>query len=84
MIAEHHILTELGKSLSPTGGPYQVTKTAWRINFPNGIAVYVTLAKVHDFVVAARWHPKPASKSRFYTYSCAPGAKPVFTERHKP
>jgi len=44
----------------------------------------VTLAKVPDFVVAARWYPKPAGKSRFYTYSCAPGGKPVFTERLKP
>jgi hypothetical protein len=84
VIAEHHILNELGRSLSPTGGPYQVTKTAWRINFPNGIAVYVTLAKVPDFVVAARWYPKPAGKSRFYTYSCTSDGQVVFTERKQP
>jgi hypothetical protein len=84
VIAEHHILIELGKSLSPTGGPYQVSKTAWRVNFPNKIAVYVTLAKVPDFVVAARWYPKPAGKSRFYTYSCTSDGNVVFTERQKP
>ncbi len=84
VIAEHHIRTELGRSLSPIGGPNQVTKTAWRVKFPDDIFVYVTLAKVPDFVVAARWYPKPAGQSRFYTYSCAPGEKPVFTERTKP
>ncbi|BFU90776.1 MAG: hypothetical protein NTAFB01_19630 [Nitrospira sp.] len=84
VIAEHHILTELGKPLSPTGGPYQVTKTAWRINFQNGIAVYVTLAKVPDFVAAARWYPKPAGKSRFYAYSCTSDGQVVFTERKQP
>ena len=26
VIAEHHIRTELGRPLSPIGGPYQVTK----------------------------------------------------------
>ena len=49
-----------------------MTKTAWRVKFPGNIFVYLTLARVPDFVVAARWYPKPAGKSRFYTYSCAP------------
>jgi hypothetical protein len=84
VIAEHHIRTELGKPLSPTGGPYQVTKTAWRVNFQNKIAVYVTLSRVPDLVAAARWYPKPAGKSRFYTYSCTAGGKPIFTERKQP
>jgi hypothetical protein len=62
----------------------RVTATAWRIDFPNNIAVYVTLAKVPDFVVAARWYPKPAGPSRFYTYSCTRDGKLVFTERKRP
>ena len=84
VIAEHHIRTELGRPLSPTGGPYKVTEKTWGVRFPDNIFVYVTLAKVPDFVVAARWYPKPAGQSRFYTYACAPGGKPVFTERKKP
>ena len=84
VIAKHHMTTELGQPLSPVGGPSQVTKTAWRVNFPNKVAVYVTLAKVPDFVVAARWYPKPAGKSRFYTYSCNSDGNVVFTERQKP
>lgn len=84
VIAEHHIRTELGLPLSPIGGPVQMTKTAWRVRFPINNVVYVTLSRVPDLVAAARWYPKPAGQSRFYTYSCAPGGKPVFTERQKP
>ena len=78
VIAKHHITTELGRPLSPVGGPSQVTKTAWRVKFSDDNIVYVTLAKVPDFVVAARWYPKPAGQSRFYTYSCAPGGNAGF------
>lgn len=84
VIAEHHMSTDLGQPVRATGGPHQVTKTAWRVKFPDNNIVYVTLARVPDFVVAARWYPKPAGPSRFYTYSCAPGGTPVFTERQKP
>jgi len=84
VIAEHHMSTDLGQPVRATGGPYQVTKTAWGVRFPGGIVVYVTLSRVPDLVAAARWYPKPAGPSRFYTYSCAPGGTPVFTERTKP
>ncbi len=84
VVAEHHVRTELGKPLSATGGPYRVTPTAWRINFPINIAVYVTLARIPDFVAAARWYPKPAGPSRFYTYSCTPGGQLVLSERKQP
>jgi hypothetical protein len=84
VIAKHHIRTELGRPLSPIGGPSQVTKTAWRVRFPINNIVYVTLARVPDFVVAARWYPKPAGQSRFYTYSCMSDGNVVFTERQKP
>ena len=86
VIAEHHIRTELGRPVRPVGGPYQVTATgtAWRVNFPDHAAVYVTLAKVPDFVVAARWYPKPAGSSRFYTYACTPDGRLVLSERPKP
>lgn len=84
VIAKHHILTELGQALSPTGGPYKVTEKTWGVTFPNDIVVYATLARVPDFVVAARWYPKPAGQSRFYTYSCTSDGEVVFTERQKP
>ncbi len=84
VIAEHHLRTELGQPISAIGGPYKVTATAWRINFPNKTAVYVTLAKVPDFVVAARWYPKPAGPSRFYTYSCTPDGRLLLSERKRP
>lgn len=83
VIAKHHIRTELGQSLN-VKRMSRVTQTAWRIEFPNDIAVYVTLAEVPDFVVAARWYPKPAGKSRFYTYSCTSDGQVVFTERQRP
>jgi len=72
VIAEHHLLTELGQPIRATRQPYKVTaattwRTTWRINFPNKIAVYVSLAKVPDFVVAARRYPEPAGPTRFYT-----------------
>lgn len=63
-IAKHHLRTELRLPFSPISGPYHVGGKTWRINFPNKIAVYVTLAKVLDFVVAARWEPKPAAPRR--------------------
>lgn len=84
VIAKHHISAEQGQALSPTGGPYKVTAKTWGVRFPDDIVVYVTLAKVPDFVVAARWYPKPAGQSRFYTYSCTSDGKVVFTERKKP
>jgi hypothetical protein len=84
VIAKHHISTELGRSLSPIGGPFQVTKTAWGVRFPDDIIVYVTLSRVPDLVAAARWYPKPAGQSRFYTYSCTSDGEVVFTERKKP
>lgn len=84
VIAKHHIRTELGRALSPTRGPYKVTEKTWGVTFPDDIVVYVLLAKVPDFVVAARWYPKPAGQSRFYTYSCTSDGEVVFTERQKP
>lgn len=84
VIAKHHVHTELGQALSPTGGPYKITEKTWAVKFPNDIVVYASLAKVPDFVVAARWYPKPAGKSRFYTYSCTSDGQVVFTERQKP
>lgn len=84
VVAKHHLRTELGQPMSPISGPYHVGGKTWRTNFPNKIAVYVTLAKVPDFVVAARWEPKPAGKSRFYTYSCTRDGRLVLTERKKP
>jgi len=83
VIAKQHIRTELGQSLDVTR-MMRVTPTAWRIEFPNNIAVYVTLAKVPDFVVAARWYPKPAGPSRFYTYSCTQDGRLVLSERKGP
>jgi hypothetical protein len=83
VIAKHHIRTELGRPLD-VKSMTQITPTAWRIDFPNDIAVYVTLARVPDFVVAARWYPKPAGRSRFYTYSCTPGGQLVLSERKQP
>lgn len=83
VIAKHHIRRELGHPLD-VKSMSRVTPTAWRIDFPNNIVVYVTLAKVPDFVVAARWYPKPAGPSRFYTYSCTPGGQPVFSDRKRP
>ena len=50
----------------------------------DGVAVYVSFAKLPDFVVAARWEPKPAGRSRYYTYSCTPQGEVVFRERAKP
>jgi hypothetical protein len=61
-----------------------VTKTAWGVRFPDDIVVYVTLSRVPDLVAAARWYPKPAGKSSFYTYSCNSDGNVVFTERQKP
>ena len=84
VIAKHHIRTEFGQDLSPTGGPYKVTEKTWGVKFPNDIVVYATLARVPDFVVAARWYPKPAGKSRFYTYSCTGDGQVMFTERKQP
>ena len=84
VIAKHHIRTELGQPLSPIGGPYKVTEKTWSVEIPNDIVVYATLAKVPDFVVAARWFPKPARQSRFYTYSCNSDGNVVFSERQKP
>jgi hypothetical protein len=59
-------------------------RAARRVEFPNDIAVYVTLAKVPDVVVAARWYPKPAGPSRFYTYACTPDGRITFSERKQP
>ena len=84
VVAEHHIRTELGRPLSPIRGPYKVTATTWGVSFPGDVVVYVTLARVPDFVVAARWYPEPAGQSRFYTYSCTGEGKPVFSERKQP
>lgn len=84
VIAKHHIRTELGRMLSPVAGPYKVTEKMWGVRFPGNIVVYASLAKVPDFVVAARWYPKPAGPSRFYTYTCRSDGNVVFTERQKP
>jgi hypothetical protein len=84
VIAEHHMSTELGRSLRATDGPHRVTSTAWRVKFPDDNIVYVTISRVPDLVAAARWYPKPAGKSRFYTYSCTSDGQVVFTERQKP
>lgn len=83
VVAKHHIRNELRRSLD-VKRMSRVTSTTWRIDFPNNIAVYVSLEKVPDFVVAARWYPEPAGPSRYYTYSCTSGGQPVFTERKRP
>ncbi len=82
-VAKHHLQTVMGKSL-PVRRMSQVTATAWRADFPDGIAVYLTFAKIPDFVAAARWYPKPADGTRFYRYTCTPDGRLVLTERQKP
>ena len=81
VIAEHYVRTELGRVLSPTQGPYRVTATTWGVTFPDNLVVYVGLARVPDFVIAARWYPKPGGPSRFYSYSCTPAGKVILTPR---
>jgi hypothetical protein len=83
VVAIHHIRTEMGQPLD-VKRMMRVSPTLWRIEFPNNIAVYVSLARVPDFVVAARWYPKPAGPSRFYTYSCTPQKNLVLSERKQP
>jgi hypothetical protein len=82
-IAKHYLRTETGQSLQ-VKRVTQANPTGWYIDFPNKIAVYVTLARVPDFVVAARRYPKPAGPSRFYTYSCTPDGQLVLSERPPP
>jgi len=83
VIAEHHLFTEFGRSIRATRQPYRVTaattwRTTWRINFPNNVAVYVSLANVPDFVAAVRRKPDPPGPVRYYTYSCKPDGMLVF------
>jgi len=83
VVAKHHIRRELGRELD-VKRMTRVTKTAWRIDFPQDIAVFVNLSRLPDFVVAARWFTKPAGQSRYYTYSCTWDGKLVLSERNKP
>lgn len=83
VIAKHHIQVELGRPLDVVRMS-KASSTAWRIEFPNKIAVFVTLSRVPDFVAAARWEPKPAAKTRFYTYSCTAEGRLIFRERGPP
>lgn len=85
VIAEHHLLTEFGRSIRAARQPYRVTatttwRTTWRINFPNRVGVYVSLANVPDFVAAVRQYPRPAGPVRFYTYSCTRDGTLVFSK----
>ena len=82
-VAKHYVRTVMGKSL-PVNRMTRVTPTAWRVDFPGNVAIYLTFAKIPDFVAAARWYPKPAGPSRFYTYSCTPGGQLVLSERKQP
>jgi hypothetical protein len=83
VIAKHHVRTETGRSLE-VKGVRRVSSTAWRVDFPGGVAVYVTLSRVPDLVAAARWYPKPAGQTRYYGYSCAPDGQVTFRERGRP
>lgn len=51
VIAKHHILRKLGYLLD-----VKSMSKVFRIDFSNNSAVYVTLAKVPDFLVAGRWY----------------------------
>jgi hypothetical protein len=88
VIAEHHLLTEFGRYIRATRQPYRVTaattwRTTWRVNFPNKVAVWVSLAKVPDIVAAVRRYPDPAGPVRYYTYSCMRDGTLVFS-KHRP
>ncbi len=83
VVAKHHIGIELGQPLD-VKRMTRITATTWRIDFPKDIAVYVSLSRVPDFVAAARWYPKPAGRSRFYTYSCTRDGNLVLSERKQP
>jgi hypothetical protein len=52
VVAKHHIRTEMGQPLN-VQRRMRVSPTVWRIEFPQNMAVYVGLARVPDFVVAA-------------------------------
>jgi hypothetical protein len=82
-VARHLIRTELGLPLS-VNKVTQASPTAWRVDFPNNIAVYVTFAYAPDFVAAARWYPKPAGPSHHYTYSCTWDGRLVLNEHKRP
>lgn len=89
VIAEHHLPTEFGRHIRATRQPFKVTaattwRTAWRINFPNKIAVDVSLSKVPDVVAAVRGYPGPAGSVRFYTYSGTRDGTLVFSKRKPP
>jgi hypothetical protein len=82
-VAKHLIRQELGKELT-VKRMSQGSSTAWRVVFPDNIVVLVSLSRVPDFVFAARWEPKPAAPTRFYTYSCTPNGQLVLRERAPP
>ena len=91
VVAEHYLRTVpgsrtvLGLSLKAKRiAPHGSSRWIWVVWFPNDIVVYVSFEKVPDFVAAARWYPKPAGPSRFYTYSCTPAGQLVLSERKRP
>jgi hypothetical protein len=89
VIAEHHLLTEFGRSIRAIRQPYRVTaattwRTTWRVNFPNKVAVWLSLANVPDFVAAVRRYPDPPGPVRYYTYSCKRDGTLVFRKRKPP
>ena len=89
VIAEHHLLTEFGRHIRAARQPFKVTaattwRTTWRINFPNKVAVYVSLANVPDFVAVARRYPEPAGPVRYYTYSCTRDGTLLLGKRKPP
>ena len=53
---------------------------------PDPALAGMTIAEtiVSPLVVAARWYPKPAGPSHFYTYSCTRDGRLVLSERKRP
>jgi hypothetical protein len=88
VVAEHVIGVRSVLGLRPTvksaTAPFPMSPWLWVVTFSNGIVVYVSFEKIPDFVAAARWYPKPAGPTRFYTYSCTPGGQLVLSERKRP
>ncbi len=92
VVAEHYVRTVLGvrtllgppPTVKRITAPFPMSPWLRVVTFSNDIVVLVSFQKVPDFVVAARWYPKPAGPSRFYTYSCAPDGGLVLSERKQP
>jgi len=88
VVAERYVRTGtmlgLPLTVKRVTAPFPRSPWLWLVEISNDIVVYVSFQKIPNFVAAARWYPKPAGPTRFYTYSCTPGGQLVLSERKQP